>query len=37
MMERSLYGEFSDNTSTYDVLDGQFYWGTHFVNNKLNL
>lgn len=37
MMERALYGEFSDNTSTYDVLDGQFYWGTHFVNNKLNL
>lgn len=36
-MERQLYGDFSDNTSTYDVIDGQFYWGTHFTTNKLEL
>lgn len=36
-MERTLYGDFQDNTSTYDVIDGQFYWGSHFTTNKLEL
>lgn len=36
-MERQLYGNFSDNTSTYDVIDGQFYWGSHYIANKLEL
>lgn len=36
-MERQLYGEFNDLTSTYDVIDGQFYWGSHFNNNTLSL
>jgi len=36
-MERQLYGDFSDNTSTYDVIDGQFYWGSHYTTNKLEL
>ena len=36
-MERNLYSNFNDNTSTYDVLDGQFYWGTHFTNGSLKL
>ena len=34
-MTGDLYGKFTDNTSTYDVIDGQFYWGTHF--NALEL
>jgi len=36
-MQRSIYADFNDNTSTYDVIDGQFYWGSHFTTNKLSL
>ena len=32
----NLYGNFEDITSSYNMLDGQFYWGTHFTNNTLN-
>lgn len=36
-MERSLYADFSDNTSETKVLDGQFYWSTHYDTNTLSL
>lgn len=36
-LERKGYSEFEDLTSSYDVLDGQFYWGTHYLNNTLQL
>lgn len=29
-MQSNLYTEFEDLTQEYDVLHGQFYWGTHF-------
>ena len=35
-MSKQLYGNFNDITSDYDVVDGTFYWGTHFTNNQLN-
>jgi len=34
-MERDAYGSFEDLTSTYDVIPGQFYWGTYFHQNTL--
>ena len=34
-MERSGYSTFEDLTSEYEVLDGQFYWGTHYTNHEL--
>lgn len=36
-MERELYAEFNDLTTSYDVIQGQFYWGTHYTTNKLEL
>lgn len=36
-LDRPFYGEFSYNTSESDVLDGQFYWGTHYNKNTINL
>ena len=35
--EINLYSSFSDSTTTYDMLDGQLYWGTRLESNKLNL
>lgn len=35
-MEKSLTGEFEDLTSSYDVLDGQFYHSTHFRTNTIS-
>lgn len=35
-IQREAYAEFEDNTTTYDVVDGQFYWGTHFTKNQIN-
>ena len=35
-MSRNLTGEFEDLTSTYDVLDGQFYHSTHFQTNTIS-
>jgi len=29
-IERDAYANFEDLTSTYDVIPGQFYWGTYF-------
>jgi len=37
MMQKSLTGGFRDLTSSYDVIDGQFYWGTYFANNQIDL
>lgn len=35
-MENSLYAPFSDITSTYDIIDGQLYWGTRLEANQIN-
>ena len=32
-LSRDGYASFKDNISTYDNLDGQFYWSTHYSNN----
>lgn len=34
-LQRAAYGEFEDITSEYDVLDGQFYWGTYMKKNTI--
>jgi len=36
-MENNLYASFSDLTSTYDMIDGQLYWGTRFEAGQLSL
>lgn len=36
-MEREGYAEFEDLTSTYDTIQGQFYWGTYFHQNTLSI
>ena len=33
--ETPAYASFSDVTETFDVLDGQLYWGSHFEANKI--
>lgn len=35
-MQRAGSANFEDLVSTYDVLDGQFYWGTHFNANEIS-
>jgi len=35
-LERSGYASFDDTVTTYDNLDGQYYWGTHYKTNELN-
>ena len=35
-LNRQLTPNFEDHTSTYEVIDGQFYWGTHFTNNGIS-
>ena len=35
-LQRKGYSEFEDLTSNYDVLDGHFYWGTHYTNHTLD-
>lgn len=34
--QRDAYGSFEDLTSTYDTINGQFYWGTYFHATVLN-
>ena len=34
--QRDAYGSFQDLTSTYDTINGQFYWGTYFHATVLN-
>ena len=36
-MKRQGMAEFEDLITTYDILDGQFYWGTTYRNNSLDL
>lgn len=36
-MQREAYASFEDLTSTYDVLPGQFYWGTYYHSNSLSI
>ena len=36
-IDRPSYGNFDDISDTYDVVDGQIYWGSHFTDNKLTL
>lgn len=35
-LNRKGYAEFNDTVSTYDNLDGQHYWATHYKNNQLD-
>ena len=35
-MERSGYSSFNDITSSYDNLDGQQYWNTHYKTNTID-
>jgi len=35
-VDRSGYATFDDITSSYDTLEGQYYWGTHYRINSLN-
>jgi len=32
-MSKQGYASFNDITSSYDVLDGQYYWNTHYTSN----
>ena len=34
-LNKEGYAEFDDIVTTYDNLDGQFYWNTHYKNNSL--
>jgi hypothetical protein len=36
-MNRPAYAEINDIVSDYDILDGQYYWGTQQKSNKLEL
>lgn len=36
-ISRSAYAEFEDLTSNYDIMDGQYYHGTHYKPNTLSL
>ena len=35
-MERQLTGNFNDLVTNYDVINGQYYWGTYFSNNEMS-
>lgn len=37
MLSKSLYASFEDSVTNNPVLDGQYYWGTHFNSNNLQL
>lgn len=34
-IERDAYANFDDLVTSYNVLDGQYYWGTHYKTNTL--
>ena len=34
-LSRAASSEFEDLVDEYNILDGQFYWGTHFKRNKI--
>ena len=35
-LNRLASSEFEDLVTEYNIIDGQFYWGTHFKHNKIN-
>ena len=35
-IQKPAYAGFEDITTSYEVVDGQFYWGTHLTNHELN-
>ena len=35
-LDRDGYAPFDDTVSTYDNLDGQYYWGTHYQANQMD-
>lgn len=35
-LQKNLYANFEDDITTYEIVDGQYYWGTHFTNNNFN-
>ena len=35
-LNREGYASFEDTVSTYDNLDGQFYWATHYKTNQMD-
>ena len=35
-LSRDAYASFSDTVTTYDILDGQHYWATHFQANQMD-
>lgn len=37
MLSKPLYASFEDSVTNNSVLDGQYYWGTHFNSNNLQL
>ena len=34
-INRSGYAQFNDQTTSYDILNGQQYWGTHYAKNQI--
>lgn len=36
-LNQNLYAQFEDMTTSYEVLDGQFFWGSHFTTNQISL
>ena len=34
-LDREGYAAFEDITSSYDTLDGQYYWSTHYTTNSM--
>jgi len=34
-LNKNIYANFSDSTSNYETLDGQYHWGTHMEANGL--
>ena len=35
-LNRQLVSNFNDITTSYDVLDGEFYWNTYYMNNQID-
>ena len=36
-LNKNIYANFEDITSSYEMLDGQYFWGSHMSNNNLDL
>lgn len=35
-LNKQLHANFNDLTSEYEVVNGQFYWGTYYTNNQIS-